>query len=96
MKKKVCKSWLHKKWFRFVVFLVALDMAVFGIAIIAGVDILSIIHGLHPVLRVIGGGLYILVSLSIFYSIFSYTHIRKNAFLVCDHCAALLEEQSSQ
>ena len=84
--RKICDSWYHQKWFRILLVLVAIDMIVLGATFAIGLDIMSMIK-IHTSLRIIGGSAYIVAALFIIHYAMSYSRIRKNEFLLCQHCA---------
>jgi len=84
--RKICDSWYHQRWFRVLLIIVAIDMIVLGITFALGLDVISLIEG-YAVLRVIGGLAYVIVALFIIHYSMSYSRIRKEEFLLCQHCA---------
>jgi hypothetical protein len=85
--RKVCDSWYHQKWFRVLLVVVAIDMIVLGATFGLGLDIMNLIGDFHPLLRIIGGIAYIIVALFIIHYAMSYQSLKKQTYLVCQHCA---------
>ncbi|MFT6361538.1 MAG: hypothetical protein ACJA2Z_000531 [Candidatus Paceibacteria bacterium] len=84
--RKICDSWYHQRWFRILLVIVGVDMIVLGVTFALGLDIISLIEG-HIILRVLGGLAYVVVALFIIHYAMSYSRIRRNEFLLCQHCA---------
>jgi len=91
-RRKICDSWYHQRWFRIVLVIVALDMIMLGGAFILGIDVMSIIQDLHIVWRILWGSLYMLVALFIIHYAMSYRSMKKETYLVCQHCAHVSKE----
>lgn len=85
--RKICDSWYHQKWFRILLVIVGLDMVILGAAVMLNLDVFSLIQGMHSILRIIGGLAYILVAAFVIHYALSYKNLRKETYLVCQHCA---------
>lgn len=86
-RRKICDSWYHQSWFRVLLVLVAVDMIVLGVVFAAGLDILNLLGNIHVVLRLIGGAAYVLVAVFIIHYAMSYKKMKKDSFLICQHCS---------
>ena len=86
-RRKICDSWYHQGWFRILLIIVAVDMIVLGVTFAVGLDIMSLLGDIHIVFRVIGGLAYVLVALFIIHYAMSYTKMKKETYLLCQHCA---------
>ena len=89
--RKICDSWYHQSWFRVLLVIVGVDMIILGGAVAVGLDIVSVLESLPAFVRVIGGLAYIVVALFIIHYAMSYRSIKKEAYLLCQHCAAQTE-----
>lgn len=85
--RKICDSWYHQKWFRVLLIIVAVDMIFLGVAFSIGLDIMSLVQGIGMIWRIIGGIAYVVVALFIIHYALSYTRLRTETYLVCQHCA---------
>jgi uncharacterized membrane protein len=86
-KRKICDSWYHQLWFRILLVVVAIDMIVLGVTFAFNFDVMSLLGDISTSLRIIGGLAYVLVALFIIHYSMSYTSMKKQTFLVCQHCA---------
>ena len=86
-RRKICDSWYHQRWFRILLVIVGVDMIILGGTFALGIDVMSLVEGIHVIWRVIGGLAYILVAIFIIHQALSYNKMRQNISLVCQHCA---------
>ena len=86
-RRKICDSWYHQRWFRILLVIVGVDMIILGGTFALGIDVISLVEGIHVIWRVIGGLAYILVAIFIIHQALSYNKLRQNISLVCQHCA---------
>lgn len=86
-RRKICNSWYHQSWFRILLVIVAVDMIVLGVTFAIGLNVMSFLGEINIILRTIGGAAYVLVALFVIHYSMSYTSIKKEAYLVCQHCA---------
>ncbi len=86
-RRKICDSWYHQTWFRFILVIVGIDMIVLGFSFAIGLDITTIITGFGPLLRVIFGSMYMLVALFIIHYALAYKKIKEETHFTCHHCA---------
>lgn len=93
---KICNSLYHKKWFRIILFVVAVDMLLFGISFAIGLDIISLIPKMHIVLHIIFGSMYVIVSLFIIHYVFDYKKIKKESHFICHHCGHVCGEEDEE
>jgi hypothetical protein len=94
-KRKICDSWYHQGWFRILLIIVAVDMIFVGVTFGFGLDIMSLLGDVHIVIRVIGGLAYVLVALFVIHYAISYKKMKKEIFLVCQHCAHVASKDKS-
>lgn len=92
-RRKICDSWYHQSWFRILLIIVAVDMIVLGAAFTLGLDIMSLLGEIHIGLRALGGAAYVLVALFIIHYAMSYSNMKKETFLVCQHCAHVASDK---
>ena len=92
-KRKVCNSWYHQKWFRFILVLVGIDMFIFGFAFAARIDIFTLIPKLNIIFHFIFGFLYMLVASFIIHYAFDYKKFKKNSHFVCHYCGHLNDDK---
>lgn len=85
--RKICNSWYHQSWFRVILVIVAIDMIVLGVTFALGLDIMNLLGDINIILRSIGGLAYVLVALFVIHYAMSYTTMKKETYLVCQHCA---------
>jgi ABC-type uncharacterized transport system permease subunit len=94
-KRKICDSWYHQRWFRILLVIVAIDMIVLGVTFALGLDVMNLLGDIHIVLRAIGGLAYVLVAVFVIHYSMSYSKLKKENFLVCQHCAHVESEKKS-
>lgn len=92
-KRKICDSWYHQKWFRVILVLVGIDMFMFGFALAARIDIISLIPKLNIIFHFIFGFLYMLVASFIIHYAFDYKNFKKNSHFVCCHCGHVINDK---
>lgn len=85
-RRKICDSWYHQKWFRFILVIVGIDIFILGFTIAAGVDIFTFLSEMHLVLKIVIGFLYILVASFIIHYAIDYEDIRNKAHFTCHYC----------
>lgn len=85
--RRICDSWYHQRWFRILLVIVGIDMILLGATFIMGTRLISLIGGINPIIRMIGGIGYVLISLYIIHHAMSYRSTKKETYLVCQHCA---------
>lgn len=83
---KICDSWYHQKWFRFILVLVGIDMIILGFSFIISFDIMTVISQMSIIFHIIFGFMYILVALFIIHFALDYEKLKKESHFVCYHC----------
>lgn len=86
--KKICASWYHKKYFRYIVIVISLGIFLQGISLVFDIDILSLFHGSYNLWKILWGVLYMFVSGWVIYFLGSYERHKRKSYFVCPHCAA--------
>jgi hypothetical protein len=70
-------------------------MIVLGVTFALGLDVMNLLGDIHIVLRAIGGLAYVLVAVFVIHYSMSYSKLKKENFLVCQHCAHVESEKKS-
>ena len=94
--RKICDSWYHQRWFRILLIIVGVDMIILGGTFVMGIDLVSIVTGIHVVWRILGGLAYVLVALFIIHYALLYSTIREKSYLLCQHCAHVAIEKEGK
>jgi hypothetical protein len=91
---KICNSWYHHRWFRFVLLLVGINMLILGISFALGIDPIVLFASIkNAFARILIGAAYILVAAFVIRESISYESMREETHLVCQHCLTTLTEQ---
>ena len=93
--RKICDSWYHQRWFRILLVIVGVDMIILGGSFAVGVDLMSMVEGIHVFWRIIGGLAYIAVAIFIIHYALLYDTIRQKSYLLCQHCAHVSLEEGN-